>query len=141
MDMQKEWMDNDAFLGVGWSFPPQITARGARMSAYEDDIRESLRVLFSTAPGERVNRYDYGRPLRQFAFEPLTPQTMERLRDAVSRAVILFEPRIVLESVTLEDRAEDGCLLIQLSYTITRTNNRNNMVYPFYINEGTSVQK
>ncbi len=141
MDMQKDWIDNDAFLGVGWSFPPEITARGVKMSAYEDDIRESLRILFSTSPGERVNRYDYGCPLRKFAFEPLTRQTMERLRNAVSRAVIYFEPRIVLESVSFEEEPREGCLLIHLTYTIIKTNNRNNMVFPFYINEGTNVQK
>lgn len=32
------------------------------MSSYEQDIEESLRILFSTSPGERVNRYDYGCP-------------------------------------------------------------------------------
>lgn len=141
MDMQKEWMDNDAFLGVGWSFPPVIMDRGVKMSAYEDDIRESLRVLFSTTPGERVNRYDYGCPLRKFSFEPLTQQTVERMRNAISRAVILFEPRIVLESVSFEDDPVEGCLQIQLTYTVSKTNNRNNMVFPFYINEGTSVEK
>ena len=141
MDRLKEWMDNDAFLGVGWSYPPVITEKGVKMSAYEDDIRESLHVLFDTTPGERVNRYDYGCPLRPFSFEPLTSQTIERLRNAISRAVILFEPRIVLESVSFADDPVDGCLQIRLTYTVSRTNNRNNMVFPFYINEGTSVDR
>lgn len=62
MDEQKTLLRNDAFLGTGWSFPPVLTDTGVQLSGYEQDIRESLHVLFSTAPGERVCRYDYGCP-------------------------------------------------------------------------------
>lgn len=60
----KDWLGTNAFLGSGWSFPPplELTEEGVRMSSYEQDIEESLRILFSTSPGERVNRYDYGCP-------------------------------------------------------------------------------
>ncbi len=139
MDTLKNLMDIEAFLGCGWSFPPEITDKGVKMSAYEKDIKESLSVLFSTSPGERVNRYDYGCSLRQFAFEPLTPQTITKMRNVITRAIILYEPRIILEDVSFEDEPDRGRLLIKLSYMIIRTNNRNNMVYPFYINEGTNL--
>jgi len=128
-----------SFLGCGWSFPPVLAEQGVRMSSYEQDIRESLYVLFSTSPGERVNRYDYGCPLRRYAFEPMTMQTLTRMRGDISRAVILFEPRIGLEDVSFEEQPVEGVLLIRLTYTVVRTNNRNNMVYPFYLNEGTSI--
>lgn len=139
MDELKNLLRNDAFLGRGWSFPPELTEDGIRMSAYEQDIRESLRILFSTSPGERVCRYDYGCPLRRHAFEPFTTQTLVRMRNDITRAVILFEPRIELEDVSFEEQPEEGGLLIRLTYMVIRTNNRNNMVYPFYLNEGTNV--
>lgn len=94
MDELKNLLHNNAFLGRGWSFPLELTENGVRMSSYEKDIEESLRILFSTAPGERVGRYDYGCPLRRYAFEPLTTQTLVRMRGDITRAVILFEPRI-----------------------------------------------
>ena len=140
MDDLKTLLNNNAFLGRGWSFPPVVTERGVRMSAYEQDIEESLRVLFSTSPGERVNRYDYGCPLRRYAFEPMTVQTINRMRNDISRAVILYEPRIELEDVSFEEQPAEGVLLIRLTYTVVRTNNRNNMVYPFYLNEGTNIE-
>lgn len=139
MDELKNLLRNDAFLGRGWSFPPVLTEDGVRMSSYEKDIEESLRILFSTSPGERVNRYDYGCPLRRYAFEPITTQTITRMRNDITRAVILFEPRITLEEVSFEEQPEKGLLLIRLAYTVVRTNNRGNMVYPFYLNEGTNV--
>lgn len=139
MDELNTLLNADAFLGRGWSFPPVLTDSGIRMSAYEQDIEESLYILFSTSPGERVNHYDYGCPLRRYAFEPITTQTTVRMRNDITRAIILFEPRITLEDISFEEQPEKGLLLIQLTYTVVRTNNRNNMVYPFYLNEGTNV--
>lgn len=104
-------LEGAAFLGRGWSFPPVLTEQGVQMSSYEQDIRESLCVLFSTSPGERVNRYDYGCPLRRYAFEPLTVQTTVRLRNDISRAVTLYEPRIELEDISFEEQPEQGVLL------------------------------
>lgn len=139
MDEQKRLLETDAFLGRGWSFPPTLTDDGVEMVAYEEDIEQSLRVLFSTSPGERVNRYDYGCPLRRYAFEPMTTETTMRMRNDITRAIILFEPRITLEDVSFEEQPEKGVLLIRLTYTVIRTNNRNNMVYPFYLNEGAGM--
>ena len=51
MDGLKSLLDNNAFLGRGWSFPLELTEDGVRMSSYEMDIEESLRILFSTSPG------------------------------------------------------------------------------------------
>lgn len=140
MDELKTLMDADAFLGRSWRFPPVVTEQGVRMSSYEQDIRESLYVLFSTTPGERVNRYDYGCPLRRYAFEPLSTQLLMKIRNEIGRAVTRFEPRITLEDVSFEEQPDQGVLLIRLTYTVIRTNNRNNMVYPFYLNEGTSIR-
>ncbi|WP_291528278.1 GPW/gp25 family protein [Bacteroides sp. UBA939] len=139
MDDLRHLLNADAFLGRGWSFPPVLTDSGIKMSAYEQDIEESLRILFSTSPGERVNRYDYGCPLRRYTFEPITTETTVRMRNDITRAIILFEPRITLEDVSFEEQPEKGVLLIRLTYTVVRTNNRNNMVYPFYLNEGMNV--
>ena len=54
--------EDRTFLGKGWSFPPALNKDGTptRMSAYEENIRQSLWTLLSTSPGERVHRYDYG---------------------------------------------------------------------------------
>ena len=139
MDELDTLLDNNAFLGKGWSFPPNLTKDGVKMSAYEKDIEESLHILFSTSPGERVNRYDYGCPLRRYAFEPINMAVTIRMRNDITRAITLFEPRITLEDVSFEERPDEGMLLIQLTYTVIRTNSRNNMVYPFYLNEGTNL--
>jgi hypothetical protein len=131
-----------SFLGTGWGFPPEFDLRhgNARMVSEEDDIRESLRILLSTDPGERVMRPTFGCGLKAHVFDSITVSTITEIRDLVERAILFFEPRITLDDVRVE--VEDvlgGLVLINLSYTIRTTNTRSNMVYPFYIGEATNV--
>ncbi len=131
---------DSSFLGRGWGFPPRFNPRdrGVEMVAEEEDIRESLRILFSTAPGERVMHPSYGCGLKRMVFEQITETVQTEIKDLIERAILFFEPRITLERVEL-DATEifDGKLLILLEYTIRTINVRSNMVYPFYFQEGT----
>lgn len=133
--------ETKAFLGNGWNFPPALDRDGTptRMAADEQNIRQSLQTLLSTSPGERVHRYDYGCPIRRYAFETMDAATQALLRDEIERAVVMFEPRIDLSRVDFEADQNGGVLLITLDYTIRHTNRRSNMVYPFYLNEGTDL--
>ncbi len=134
-------MEGDSsFLGRGWGFPPQFNPvnRGVEMVAEEEDIQESLRILFSTAPGERVMHPSYGCGLKRMVFEQINETARTEIKDLIERAILFFEPRITLERVELDDtQIFEGRLLILLDYTIRTINIRSNMVYPFYFQEGT----
>ena len=60
-----------------------------RMSAYEENIRQSLWTLLSTSPGERVHRYDYGCPVRRYMFKIMDISTQALLRDEIERVAAL----------------------------------------------------
>jgi hypothetical protein len=134
-------MERDtSFLGRGWSFPPRFhpVDRGVEMVDEEEDIKESLRILFSTAPGERVMHPSYGCGLKRMVFEQISETVRTEMKDLIERAILFFEPRITLERVELDDtEIFDGKLMILLQYTIRTINVRSNMVYPFYFQEGT----
>lgn len=134
-----------AFLGIGWSFPPEFHKHadmlGVKMVVEEDDIRESLKILLSTRPGERIMQPAYGCGLHAMVFETINESTITEIRDVIERAVLFFEPRITLESIDVNtDDVYDGKLKIQLNYTVRRTNTRSNVVYPFYYIEGSHVR-
>lgn len=138
--------DSDkAFLGVGWSFPPEFhrhqDSLGVKMVAEEEDIRESLRILLATRPGERVMQPDFGCGLHTMVFESVEESTVTEIRDIIERAVLFFEPRISLESIDVNtDDILEGRLKIQLNYRVRKTNSRSNIVYPFYFLEGSQVR-
>jgi phage baseplate assembly protein W len=134
--------DDSAFLGVGWKFPPQFDQGGriTRMVSEVDDIRESLRILLSTTPGERVMLPAYGCGLRSKMFESVDEAMITELKDLIERAILFFEPRITLEAVdvAIKDILE-GRVEIDISYRIRTTNTRSNMVFPFYLLEATNA--
>ena len=131
-----------AFLGRGWNFPPEFNkdTRSVKMVAGEEDIKQSLWILMGTRLLERVMRPDYGCGLNAMVFDTIDENTLTLLRDTIERAVLFFEPRIDLEQVDVDQQqAQKGLLLITLDYRIRETNNRSNMVYPFYFLEGTNI--
>lgn len=131
-----------SFLGKGWSFPPEFRkgVEPTMIAVEEEDIRQSLEILMRTTPGERVHRYDFGCGIRRFVHEEMTLTTQTQMQDVISRAILMFEPRVTLHEVNFDmERIYDGVIMIELDYTVKRTNSRSNMVFPFYLNEGTEI--
>lgn len=133
-----------AFLGVGWSFLPGFYRHaggiGVQMVNEEDDIRESLKILLSTRPGERIMQPDYGCRLHAMVFDIISESAMTEIKDVIDRAILFFESRITLNSIDVDtEEIYDGILKIKLDYTVRKTNTRSNVVYPFYYIEGNQV--
>lgn len=129
-----------SFLGQGWSFPPRFTQQGLITVAAEQDIHESLLILLSTSPGERIMQPAYGCGLRAHVFDSINESTIAVLRDIVEKAILFFEPRVIVERVEISDEEyQEGKIRIHVYYRVRATNNRYNLVYPFYFNEATNV--
>ena len=130
------------FLGTGWAFPPGFDDRqlGALMVERNEDIEESLRILMSTRPGERVMHPSYGCDLKRMVFETVDTGVLTEIRDMVERAVLFFEARITLDQLDIDTtELMEGVLHLRLSYTVRTTNSRHNWVYPFYLDETTAA--
>ena len=128
-----------AFLGIGWAFPPHLEADGTLAEAvYEEDVRQAIRIILGTNLGERLMRPDFGAGLNAFVFEPVSTTTLARVKTRVEEALIAWEPRIDVEEVKVTtDPPERNKLLIDMTYRVRATNTRFNLVYPFYLQEGT----
>jgi hypothetical protein len=132
-----------SFLGTGWSFPPAFDATTdvVELVSEEADIQQSLHILLSTRKGERIMVPDYGCNLDEMMFEAMTTTFKTYIREMIRNAILFYEARIDLRSVTVDDSREvEGVILIILEYTVRTTNSRFNFVYPYYKNEGTELQ-
>src|SRR5262249_42727033 len=107
-------------------------------SEYEDDIRQSIRLIIETAPGERVMRPDFGCGIHELVFEAMDSTTLQRVRSVIEEALRRYEARIEVIEVTVDESPEltDGRLRIELDYRIRKTNQVGNLVFPFYFREG-----
>ncbi|WP_299260789.1 GPW/gp25 family protein [uncultured Aquimarina sp.] len=139
-------MDNNtSFLGTGWGFPPEFNkeASGSGKTAMlsdEVDIKSSLEILLSTRLGERVMVPNYGCNLDELLFKPLNLTLKTFVKELIKNAILYYEPRIDAEKIQIDQTNElDGELLILIEYRIRATNARNNLVFPFYKEEGTNI--
>ncbi len=127
----------NAFLGVGWAFPPTPDAPGeVELSAYEIDVRQAVLIIISTNPGERVMRPDFGAGLSALVFEPVNATTAALVQHYVETALITWEPRIDTITVTVTPVPQQAQLQVGVRYRIRATNTFYNLVYPFYLMEG-----
>jgi phage baseplate assembly protein W len=133
-----------SFLGKGWSFPPTFDKKlgDVKMVTMEEDIKQSLEIYFSTKLGERIMRNDYGCFLHSQVFELANESLIQGLSKELERSINEFEPRILITEITAsKTESIEGLSQINVAYEIRATNNRSNIVFPFYLNEGTSIKK
>jgi phage baseplate assembly protein W len=122
------------FLGTGWRLPTALDKGRIATVSDEESVRQSVWTILSTAPGERVMRPQLGCGLAELVFAPNTPGTAGQVIGTVREALIQWEPRIdVLEVDARPDEKQPNLLLIAISYRVRSTNNRFNLVYPFYL--------
>lgn len=131
-----------SFLGTGWSFPPAFDKLygNAKLVSDEADIAESIRLILGTTPGERLMQPEFGCDLRRLVFEKIDGSLVAGLNHMIYHALLNFEPRINFIGAEIINRNElDGILHIQVNYSIIITNTRHNIVFPFYLLEGTNI--
>lgn len=134
-------MAKSGFLGNGWRFlhqdkDPGLALDGGRVAEASDEeaVRQSIWLILSTAPGERVARPDFGCAIHDLVFGLAGPKLEGDVVRAVESALGRWEPRI--DVLRVEARAapdDEARLLIDLRYAIRATNSRFNLVYPFYL--------
>jgi phage baseplate assembly protein W len=128
--------DSDAsFVGRGFSWPMEVDHTGAiKLTDGPPDLDRSIRVVLLTAPGERLMRPEFGCRIWELLFEPVTPNLLGLVAEAVRDALAQWEPRIVVENVQPTTDPDDSALVrVNIEYRVRATNDRRNLVYPFYV--------
>jgi phage baseplate assembly protein W len=131
-----------SFLGRGWSFPPEFLWKAGEvaMTADDQDIEASLRILFGTALEERFLNPGYGLDMHELLFEPMSTTMRTFLKDRIQTTILIYEPRINLLSLEVESPdPNDGRLRIHVDYEVRATNSRYNLVFPFYRTDSNEV--
>lgn len=121
-------------IGTGWHFPLRTEPSGGfAVARGTDKLEQSMRLVLTTYPGERPARPEFGSRLRDFVFRPISLDTVADVAREVRDALTRWEHRVVVERVDagpVPDRA--GVLDIEIVYTVRATNDRRNLVFPFY---------
>jgi Bacteriophage baseplate protein W len=129
---------SEEFIGRGWAFPLRTDATGGiALVSREREVEEAIRLILGTTPGERPMRPEFGCRIHDYIFGLADGTTANEIVVEVKRALGRWEPRIDVEDVVVSFDALDQTLLyIDIRYSLRRTNDRRNLVFPFYVIPG-----
>jgi uncharacterized protein len=122
------------FIGAGWAFPLGVGPQGGiALVRREVELEQAMRLILSTYPGERPMRPEFGSRIRDFVFRSVNVDTIAELSQEVRNALLRWEPRVDIEAVlVIPDPSDEGALYIDIQYVVKDTNDRRNLVFPFY---------
>lgn len=117
-------------------FPPQIDPATGRFvtASEEESVKESVYLILMTQRTERFLRPEFGSDLMSYTFMDQNATSIHMMTRSITEQILSQEPRIRDVSVTTDDRSRDGYLLVNIDYVLQSTNQRDNLVFPFYLN-------
>jgi phage baseplate assembly protein W len=107
-------------FGRGWAFPPSFTlADGVVMAEGAEDVDQSLRILFSTEPGERIMRENYGCALYDVMFENINSNLTAQIEMRIVDSMLRYEPRANLTTIRVyQSSTMASQLQVEVSYCL-----------------------
>ena len=126
-------------VGIGWAFPPRWTAEPEGPAVVETNdgathVTEAMVILLRTALGSRVMRPELGAGVDRYVFEPRTADSCHRLADDVRRALVLGEPRVIVDAVDASPSATaEEQVDVTIEFRIDRHRRPTSLVVPFYL--------
>lgn len=113
---------NLAPLQLGWPLSPQTEDGTLIYPSLEQSIRDQIKIILVTRPGEMLLQPAFGAGLEDLLHEPNTLTTRRRLRDLITANVARWEPRVQLDQVevwVIDSRPD--AVRVEIAYRIRRT--------------------
>ncbi len=126
----------NAFLGTGVKFPFEIDKATGKIKTVSGTqcVKESIYIILMTGLTERLARPDFGTNIMSYAFMSTGPTIIGMMKRELSQSILAQEPRISDVDISMELSNSNDYMLINIDYTVSATNTRDNLVFPFYLN-------
>ena len=102
---------------------------GLSLSSEADQIRQSIQDILTTPIGSRIMRRSYGSLLPKMIDEPFNEITRLQLFAATATALIQWEDRVNIESISIAP-VSDGKFVLDLSVIMVNTNQNESLSIP-----------
>nr|WP_297703888.1 GPW/gp25 family protein [uncultured Butyrivibrio sp.] len=125
-----------AFLGTGVKFPPEIDPATGRfqMSSGDQSVKESIYLILMTQVTERLTRPDFGSETASYVFMDINQTELTIMRRDLTECILNQEPRVASVDISTDMQAQQGYIMINIDYVLAQTHTRGSLVFPFYLN-------
>ncbi|NHB60938.1 GPW/gp25 family protein [Photorhabdus sp. RW14-46] len=132
--------------GRGWTFPPQFFVKdnshpkiqtGVTMAEGAENVRQSMKILFLTEPGERIMREDYGCGLNDYLFANINDELIAEIKTRIEESVLRYEPRAEITVIQVDQRTDLlNTLHVQVTYALRGSDINQQLEGVLEVNEG-----
>ena len=109
---------------VSWPFLPKPQASGQiAFPTLDQSVRDSIRIILTTQPGEQLMRPSFGVGLQSFLDQGNTLAMRSRIQNAILNGLQSYEPRIVVDQVEVDPVPNAPSQVhVEVYYRLLRTN-------------------
>lgn len=128
-------MEDRNYLGTGITFPVQADPGTGRfsMASGGQSVRESVYIILMTARGERWMEPGFGSSIASYTFMDTSATMLNLMRNDLRTQILKQEPRISEVDISFDESGREGCLLVNVEYTVSAYHTRDSLVFPFYL--------
>ena len=107
---------------VSWPFLPLPRDGRLTYPTLERSVRDSIRVILTTRPGEQLLRPQFGAGLQTFLEEGNTVATRRRIEAAIKDNLTAYEARAAFDRIDVDPvDGAPGQVHVQIFYRLLRT--------------------
>jgi len=119
--------------GVSVSLPLQTDSGLYRNNlTIGEAVRQNLKTLILTSPGEKVFDLNFGVGLRRYLFQPMTETTVQRLKDSIDEQISKYMNFLSNVQLQINLHPDDSLMGLRIFYDVTGSRpNRRARTIPF----------
>ena len=108
---------------IGWPFLPVPVGGRLIFPTLEQSVRDAVRIILMTRPGEQLMRPRYGAGLQNFLDEGNTVTIRSQIQSAILKSLQSYENRITVDAVDVDPvPGAPAQVQVQIHYRLLRTN-------------------
>jgi phage baseplate assembly protein W len=108
---------------IGWPFLPKPQTGQLNYPDLAHSVRDSIRIILTTRPGEQLMRPRYGAGLQNFLDEGNTVALRRQIQTAILESLQNYENRITVDAVYVDPVTDAPWeVQVQIHYRLLRTN-------------------
>ena len=118
---------NKLYKDLDFSFQAHPETGDVLKKIDNNAVKQSVNAIINTAFGERPFNPEFGSSLRGLLFEPIDYITTKTIQKAIEYTLGNFEPRIFLDSVTVEPHEDENSYEVSVYFSVVGINQPTSM--------------
>ncbi len=104
--------------GIAPLLPMTITKQEGMLNTktLEENVKQNLKGLFLTSPGERIMDPEFGVGLRRFLFDLNAPGSRAKIENRISDQIEKYMPFVIIEHLQIVDGAPSEPNLVDIKF-------------------------